>query len=120
MQKIITNTLVRDKVPKQIAAQGSKAVITKLVGADLQFAIRKKLAAFVAELSCLDGKESIPTLAEIQTLLDAYCKELGISATELSKAMGNRRHEFGDYTQGQFMFYESPSDIIEVVASLSK
>ena len=117
---MITNALVRDKVPDQIAAQGSTPVVAKLSGEQLQFAMRKRMAGSVAELASLDGKESIHTLAEIQTLLDAYCKELGISATELSKAMGTRRHELGDFTQGYFMFFESPSDLIDVVQSLSK
>lgn len=117
---MITNSLVRDKVPDRIAAQGATPVVAKLKGEELQFAMRKRMSVSIAELASLGGKESVHALAEIQTLLNAYCKELGISATELSKAMGTQRHELGDFTQGYFMFFNSPSDLIDVVQSLSK
>lgn len=97
MKKIEYNKIVRDKIPEIIKSE-FKECITKVVsGKDKLEYLYKKLFEESSELS---ESGSIEELADLQEVVNAIRKELGISEEELEKVRTSKVDKRGGFDKG--------------------
>ena len=97
MKTIEYNKLVRDKIPKIIESD-SKECTTKIVsGKEKLEYLYKKLGEETAELS---EANSIEELADVQEVINAIAKELGISLEELESVRKSKANKRGGFDNG--------------------
>lgn len=97
MKKIEYNKIVRDKIP-EIIESDSKECTTKVVsGKDKLEYLYKKLFEESAELS---ESGSVEELADLQEVVNAIRKELGISEEELEKVRASKADKRGGFDKG--------------------
>ena len=97
MKTIEYNKLVRDKIP-EIIESDSKECTTKIVfGKEKLEYLYKKLGEETAELS---EANSIEELADVQEVINAIAKELGISLEELESVRKSKVNKRGGFDNG--------------------
>lgn len=97
MKKIEYNKIVRDKIPEIIKSEFKECTTKVVYGKDKLEYLYKKLFEESSELS---ESGSIEELADIQEVVNAIRKELGISEEELEKVRISKVDKRGGFDKG--------------------
>jgi predicted house-cleaning noncanonical NTP pyrophosphatase (MazG superfamily) len=100
-ERVEYNKVVRDKIPEIIKKQGEMADVIRLEGEAPITALKRKLVeeAFEA-LDAKSGGDLIGELADLREVVDAVCRALNISSSEIMDAQKEKRHKRGGFDQG--------------------
>lgn len=97
--------LVRDRIPKLVAAEGRKPVVKKLSGDALKKALYDKLAEEHEELLAASSTdEACEELADMLEVLIAIAAQNGCDEATLMEIAARKRAERGGFDEG--LFYE--------------
>jgi len=93
--------IVRDKIPALIEARGERTKTLHLVGDALVDALRQKLVeeAFEA-LDAKSGPDLIGELADLQEVVRALCRELGVSTSDIEAEREKKEKRRGGFEKG--------------------
>jgi predicted house-cleaning noncanonical NTP pyrophosphatase (MazG superfamily) len=95
------NKLVRDKIPEVIGGHGERAETAQLKGDALVLALRQKLVEEAYEvLDAKSGTDLIGELADIQEVVRALGRALGVSTTEIEAERKEKEKRRGGFEKG--------------------
>ena len=97
MKKIGYNKIVRDKIPEIIKSEFKECTTKVVSGKDKLEYLYKKLFEESFELS---ESGSVEELADLQEVINAIRKELGISEEELEKVRTSKVDKRGGFDKG--------------------
>lgn len=94
------NKLVRDKIPDIILSKGLKPITARLRGSELVEALIEKL---FEEANEIKENPCVEELADLEEVILAIAKELGISSNQLDDARKLKAKERGQFNKGIFL-----------------
>jgi predicted house-cleaning noncanonical NTP pyrophosphatase (MazG superfamily) len=95
------NKLVRDKIPEVIGGRGERAETVQLKGDALVLALRQKLVEEAYEaLDAKSGTDLIGELADIQEVVRALGRALGVNTTEIEAEREEKEKRRGGFEKG--------------------
>lgn len=95
------NKVVRDRVPALIEGRGERVETLRLENDALVAALRQKLVeeAFEA-LDVKSGEELIGELADVQEVIKALCRALGMNTTDIEEVRKEKEKRRGGFERG--------------------
>ncbi len=95
------NKIVRDKIPALIEARGERTKTVQLVGDALVVALRQKLVEEAFEtLDAKSGPDLIGELADLQEVVRALCRALGVSSSAIEAERVKKEKRRGGFEKG--------------------
>ncbi len=92
----LSNTLIRDKMPKYIEKSGKKAIIEKVRETDMIFYLNMKLRE---EITGYEDERSVEKIADIVEVLYAILDYKGVSLSKFEKVRAKRANQLGKYKE---------------------
>jgi predicted house-cleaning noncanonical NTP pyrophosphatase (MazG superfamily) len=95
------NKIVRDKIPTLIEGRGERVETVQLGGNALRTALQQKLVeeAFEA-LDAKSGEELVGELADVQEVIKALCRTLGMNTTDIEAERKEKEKRRGGFETG--------------------
>lgn len=97
MKEIEYNKLVRDQIPSIIESDSKECELKTVTGKEKLDYLLKKLGEESLELS---ESKSVEELADVQEVINAIAKELGISLEELEQVRQAKAAKRGGFDKG--------------------
>ena len=94
------NKLVKDNIPDIITASGQKPISVRLTGKEFIDALIEKLFEEVQEIK---QEPNVEELADLEQVIIAIAKELGISVKQLEEVRELKVKERGSFNIGIFL-----------------
>lgn len=110
MSVTVYNKLVRDKIPKIIAADGHIPVTRVLDENDHREALLAKLSEETEELRTATEAERIGELADLQEVLNSLARSYGFSPPEVVYAAAKKRLARGGFDGRIYLEHTTPID----------
>jgi predicted house-cleaning noncanonical NTP pyrophosphatase (MazG superfamily) len=101
--------LVRDRIPEIISGRGLKCNVRRLAGRRYEKALREKVLEEASELLSSRGREEVLNeLIDIQELINALRRKLGVGPKRFRQLVARKRKKRGGFTKR--LFLESVKD----------
>jgi predicted house-cleaning noncanonical NTP pyrophosphatase (MazG superfamily) len=113
------NKVVRDKIPDQISNRGESFELVYLSGDALVLALRRKLVEEALEtLDAVTGTDLIAELADVQEVVSAIAKAIGVPEKQLEEERLRKLKKRGAFDGGQMLLTTvSPYSIVRPASS---
>lgn len=103
-KKIIYNRLIRDQIPKIIAANNQMAEIRTLNKKEFIKELRKKILEEAQELNEGSGRDNlVEELVDIQEIIDAILEEKKVKFSQFRKIQIKKRQKRGGFKKKLFL-----------------
>lgn len=114
-ETLVFRKLVRDKIPSSIVDKGEQVVQVKLQGENILKALKAKLIEESIEASdSTSTTELIEELADVQEVLFAIAKRLGVSRSRIESVRKEKRDKRGGFDEAKVLVRTSaPGSLIE-------
>ncbi len=102
------NKIVRDKIPAFIENRGERTETVQIVGEALVAALRQKLVEEAFEvLDAKSGQDLIGELADIQEVIRALCRTLGVNNSDIETEREEKEKRRGGFKKGLMLIKTS-------------